>query len=156
QFLHGSFLDPARAPIVPVSALTGAGIGELRSALVAIAAQTTTKDTGAIFRLPIDRVFTMKGFGTVVTGTLVSGSLKKDDEVEIFPAGKRVRVRGVQVHGSASEIAIAGERTALNLASVAKEDLARGMTLAEPGKLRLTRRIDAHVSLLKSAKPLRE
>src|SRR5262249_46860627 len=156
DFLRGSFLDPVRAPILAVSSVTGQGISALKSSLVDVAAQTRTKDPGAMLRLPIDRVFTMKGFGTVVTGTLVSGGVKKDDEVEISPAGTRVRVRGVQVHGSTAERAVAGERTALNLVGVAKEDLARGMTLAEPGKLRLTKRVDANISLLKDAKPLRE
>ena len=107
-------------------------------------------------RLPIDRVFTMKGFGTVVTGTLVAGTIRKEDELEVFPTGKRVRVRGVQVHGEAADQAIAGQRTALNLAGVTVEDLARGMTLAPPETFRTTRRIDVSLSLLPSAKPLKD
>ncbi|WP_348240811.1 EF-Tu/IF-2/RF-3 family GTPase, partial [Salmonella enterica] len=82
------------------------------------------------FRLPVDRVFVMKGFGTVVTGTLASGAVRPEDEVEIFPLRKRARVRGVQVHGHAAERAVAGERTALNLAGVTHEELRRGVTLA--------------------------
>ena len=98
----------------------------------------------------------MKGFGTVVTGTLVAGTIRREEELEVFPAGKRVRVRGVQVHGSAAEAAIAGQRTALNLAGVSTEDLARGTTLAPTNTFRSTSQIDARLSLLKSAKPLKD
>jgi selenocysteine-specific elongation factor len=164
EFLKGSFLDagldPAtgkpRAPIVAVSSLTGAGLDELKRELARIAAEVPARDASALARLPIDRVFTMKGFGTVVTGTLVSGTIRKEDELEVFPSGKRVRVRGVQVHGSQAEQAIAGQRTALNLAGVTTEDLARGMTLAPPETFRATQRIDVSLSLLSSAKPLKD
>ena len=156
DFLRGSFLDPAAAPIVAVSALTGAGLDELKRELARVAAQAAAKDSAALFRLPIDRVFTMKGFGTVVTGTLVSGTVRKEEEVELFPAGRRVRVRGVQVHNAPAEQAVAGERTALNLAGVEKDQLARGMTLAAPGLLRATRRLDVSLALLPSARPLKE
>ena len=140
DFLRGSFLDPTHSPIVAVSALTGNGLEDLRAALA---------------RLPIDRVFTMRGFGTVVTGTLVSGTIRKEEELEVFPTGKRLRVRGVQVHGAAAEQAIAGQRTALNLAGVSTDDLARGMTLALPDTLQSTSRLDVSLSLLPSAKPLK-
>ncbi len=156
EFLRGSFLDPAHAPIVAVSALTGAGLDELKSALVRVSSEAAAKDSEAFARLPIDRVFTMKGFGTVVTGTLVAGTIGKDQELEVFPSAKRVRIRGVQVHGSPSESAVAGQRTALNLAGVSTEDLARGMTLATAGTFHSTSRIDALVSLLPSAKPLKD
>ncbi len=86
EFLRGSFLDSTQTPIVPVSSLTGAGLDELKAALTKVAAETTARDSHAIMRLPIDRVFTMKGFGTVVTGTLVSGTVRKDDELQVFPA----------------------------------------------------------------------
>jgi selenocysteine-specific elongation factor len=79
------------------------------------------QERAALARLPIDRVFTMKGFGTVVTGTLVAGTIRKEEELEVFPGGKRVRVRGVQVHGQPAEAALAGERTALNLAGISTE-----------------------------------
>src|SRR5581483_7084666 len=105
---------------------------------------------------PIDRVFMMKGFGTVVTGTLVAGSVAKDEEVELFPEGRRLRVRGVQVHGAAAERATAGQRTALNLAGIATDELTRGMTVAAPGVLRPTRRADVTIELLKGARPLRD
>lgn len=156
DFLRGSFLDPAHSPILAVSSLTGAGLGALREALAKVAGEVSARDSTALARLPIDRVFTMKGFGTVVTGTLVSGTIRKDEELEVFPIGKRVRVRGVQVHGAASEQAIAGQRTALNLAGVSTDDLARGMTLAPPDTFQATSRLDVALSLLSSAKPLKD
>jgi selenocysteine-specific elongation factor len=156
ELLRGSFLDPANSPIVAVSSLTGVGLPELKQALAKVATEVPARDSAALARLPIDRVFTMKGFGTVVTGTLISGAIRKEDELEVFPRGKRVRVRGVQVHGEAAEKAIAGQRTALNLAGVTVEDLARGMTLAPPESLRSTQRIDVSLSLLPSAKPLKD
>lgn len=156
EFLRGSFLDPVRAPILAVSSLTGEGLGELTHAIAKVAAEAVVRDSTALPRLPIDRVFTMKGFGTVVTGTLVSGTVNREDEMEVFPQGRRVRVRGVQVHGSAAEQAIAGQRTALNLAGVATGDLARGMTLAPPDTLRATRRADVSLRVLPSARPLKD
>ena len=156
DFLKGSFLDPSRSPIVPVSSLTGAGMDDLTKALVKVAAQVPTRDSTALARLPIDRVFTMKGFGTVVTGTLISGNICKEEELELFPTGRRVRVRGIQVHGQQADRTIAGQRTALNLAGVATDDLARGMTLAPPDAFRPTNRVDVSLSLLRSAKPLKD
>ena len=156
DYLRDSFLDPAQSPVIAVSSLTGAGLEELKSALVRIASEATAKDSTALARLPIDRVFTMKGFGTVVTGTLVSGTISKEEELEVFPVGKRVRVRGVQVHGAVGEKALAGQRTALNLAGVSTEDLARGMALAPPNTFQSTSRIDVSLSLLPSAKPLKD
>jgi selenocysteine-specific elongation factor len=156
EFLRGSFLDPANSPIVAVSSLTGAGLSELKQALAKMAQEVPARDPSALTRLPIDRVFTMKGFGTVVTGTLVSGTIRKDDELEVFPIGKQVRVRGVQVHGESADKAIAGQRTALNLAGATVEDLARGMTLAPPGTFRSTSRMDVSLSLLPSVKPLKD
>lgn len=156
EYLRGSFLDPAHSPVIAVSALTGAGIGELKQALARIASETSAKNAQALARLPIDRVFSMKGFGTVVTGTLVAGAIRNEDELEIFPSGQPVRVRGVQVHGESTSEAIAGQRTALNLAGMDKENLARGMMLASPGLFHSTRRIDARLLLLPSAKPLKD
>lgn len=154
DFLRGSFLE--RAPIVPVSALKGTGLEELKTKLAEIAATSTAKDADAAVRLPVDRVFTMKGHGTVVTGTLISGCVRKEHELEVLPSSKRLRVRGVQVHGHAAEQARAGERTALNLAGVSPNELARGMVLVEPGMFRATRRIDVQLTLLPSAKPLKD
>ncbi len=156
QFLKGSFLDPSQSPIVAVSSKTGAGLDELRRELARVAAEIPAKDSTAVLRLPIDRVFSMKGFGTVVTGTMISGTAHKEQELEVHPTGKRVRVRGVQVHGAAAEQAIAGQRTALNLAGVETSDLARGMMLTPPAMFRPTKRVSVTLDLLRSAKPLRD
>jgi selenocysteine-specific elongation factor len=156
DYVRGSFLDPAQSPMVAVSSLTGVGLDGLKSALAQVASEVAAKNSAALARLPIDRVFTMKGFGTVVTGTLVAGTIRKEEELEVFPASKRVRVRGVQVHGAPAEAALAGQRTALNLAGVSTEDLARGMTLATADTFHSTSRVDALLSLLPSAKPLKD
>jgi selenocysteine-specific elongation factor len=156
EFVRGSFLDFAQSPIVAVSSLTGAGLDELKRALIKVAGEIPAKDTQAIARLPVDRVFSMKGFGTVVTGTLISGSIVKEQRLEVFPTGQQVRVRGIQVHGQTTERAVAGERTALNLAGTATEELARGMTLAPPSTFQSTSRVDVALSLLPSAKPLKD
>jgi selenocysteine-specific elongation factor len=153
EYLRGSFLEGA--PIVPVSAKTGAGLGELKKALHAVAAEIPGKDAARYFRLPIDRAFAMKGFGTVVTGTLISGSIGPEDEVELFPGGQRLRVRGVQSGGKAVERAIAGQRTAVNLSGIDHDAVKRGMTLAAPGQLRATRRVDVRLTLLPSARKLK-
>jgi selenocysteine-specific elongation factor len=165
EFLRGTFLDRQNLDkpgldkpnaIVAVSSLTGAGLDELKRAIAAAAAEVQPRDSQALARLPIDRVFTMKGFGTVVTGTLVAGTIRHEDELEVFPTGRRVRVRGVQVHGQTAEAAIAGQRTALNLAGASTQDLSRGMTLAPPGTIEATRRTDVKLRLLSSApRPLK-
>ncbi|MCE5265625.1 MAG: selenocysteine-specific translation elongation factor [Deltaproteobacteria bacterium] len=139
-FLQGTFL--ADAPIVPVSALTGAGLPELILAIGKTAdAVEESLDVG-IFRLPVDRVFTIKGFGTVVTGTLASGKVTVGEEVEISPIGLRARVRGVQVHNRTVETAEAGQRTAINLQGVEKEVIERGYVLTGPGALTASQRLD--------------
>ncbi len=153
EFVRGSFLEGA--PIVPVSARTRQGVEELKQALVQVAGQVPGKDPSRYFRLPIDRAFAMKGFGTVVTGTLVSGEVKPEDEAELFPARRRVRVRGAQSGGRAVARAVAGQRTALNLAGVELAEVERGMVLASPGILEPTRRLDTRVSLLPSAHRLK-
>jgi selenocysteine-specific elongation factor len=165
DFVRGSFLDASRSPVVAVSALKGTGLDELKREIIRLASDVPARDTEALFRLPIDRVFTMKGFGAVVTGTLIAGKtaagktaagkVKQEEEVEIFPSRKRARVRGVQVHGSMADQAIAGQRTALNLAGVQMEELARGMTLAAPGVFEPTQKLEVQISLLKDAKPLK-
>ncbi len=151
EFLRGTFLEPPKSPIVAVSSLTGAGLDDLKRAMIAAAAEVRPRDSRALARLPIDRVFTMKGFGTVVTGTLVAGTIRREEEMEVFPSGRKVRVRGVQVHGQASDAAVAGQRTALNLAGASTEDLSRGMTLAPPAMFSATRRVDVRLRLLSSA-----
>ncbi len=156
DFLKGSFLDPATSPIIPVSSRTGAGLDQLKSELARLAAEIPAKDSSAVFRLPIDRVFTMKGFGTVVTGTLISGTVHKDQELQLHPGGKRLRVRGVQVHGAAADHAVAGQRTALNLAGVETTELARGMMLTPPQMFQPAQRVSVTLDILRSAKPLRD
>jgi selenocysteine-specific elongation factor len=156
EFLRGTFLEAPQSPIVAVSALTGAGLEDLKSAIVSAAAGAQPRDSSALARLPVDRVFTMKGFGTVVTGTLISGTIRRDEELEVFPSGRKVRVRGVQVHGQPADAAVAGQRTALNLAGASTEDLSRGMTLAPPATYTTTRRVDVQLSLLPTApRPLK-
>ena len=151
EFLHGTFLEPPESPIVAVSSLTGAGLEDLKHAMVSAADEIEPRDSRALARLPIDRVFTMKGFGTVVTGTLVSGTIRREEELEVFPIGRRVRVRGIQVHGKSANAAMAGQRTALNLVGAGTEDLARGMTLAPSQTFAVTRRLDVQLRLLPSA-----
>ena len=154
EFLGGSFLE--KAPLVPVSAKTGAGLGDLRKALSAAAANVPGKDGSRYFRLPIDRAFAMKGFGSVVTGTLISGSVRAGDEVELFPSGERLRVRGVESGGKSVERATPGQRTAVNLAGIEHTALKRGMVLATPGKFRRTRRVDVRLELLASARKMKQ
>ena len=154
DFVRGSFLEGA--PIVPVSAIKGIGLDELKRELARTALEAQAKDSRAAFRLPIDRVFTMKGHGTVVTGTLISGAVRKEQDVEVLPGGQRLRVRSVQVHGKSADQAIAGERTALNLAAISPEELSRGLTLSDSGMFRATKRVDVQLTLLPSAKPLKD
>ncbi|MGA8870803.1 MAG: selenocysteine-specific translation elongation factor [Candidatus Acidiferrales bacterium] len=153
EFVRGSFLEGA--PIVPVSARSGAGLEALKKELLRAAHETPSKDVTRRFRLPIDRSFATKGFGTVVTGTLISGSVKVKDEVEIYPMRRRVRVRGLHSGGKAIEQAVAGQRTAVNLQGIDHGDVKRGMVLAPPGIFASTKRVDARITLLPSARPLR-
>ena len=154
EYLGGSFLEHAR--MIAVSAKTGAGLDDLKKALLDAASSVTARDGSRYFRLPIDRAFAMKGFGSVVTGTLLSGSVGAGDEVELLPAGERLRVRGVQSGGKVVERAMPGERTAVNLAGIEHSALKRGMVLATPGKFRKTRRIDARLELLASARKMKQ
>lgn len=150
SFLHGK-------PIVPVSSTTGAGLDDLRKALIESVAGVDDRDaTTRVFRLPIDRVFTMKGFGSVITGTTYSGKVKVEDEVEALPGGLRSRARAIQVHGEPRNDASAGERTSMNLADIALEDLRRGQQLLHVGTLRPSQIITARVDLLRESKPLEE
>jgi selenocysteine-specific elongation factor len=153
EFVAGSFLEGA--PIVAVSARTGEGLDTLRAELLRLGREAAAKPVDSLFRLPIDRAFVMKGFGAVVTGTLISGQIRKEEEVEVFPLGRRVRVRGIQVHNQDTERAVAGQRTALNLAGIEARELARGMVLAPPGLFQSSTRLDAALSLLASARPLK-
>jgi selenocysteine-specific elongation factor len=154
EYLHGSFLE--NAAIVPVSSRTRAGLAEFKSELHRVAREASGKNTARHFRLPIDRAFAIKGFGAVVTGTLISGSIGIGDEVELFPERKRLRVRGVQSGGKSVERSFAGLRTAVNLAGIEHNALRRGMVLATPGKFRTSRRLDARINLLPSAPKLKQ
>ncbi|HEX4074209.1 MAG TPA: selenocysteine-specific translation elongation factor [Candidatus Acidoferrales bacterium] len=153
EFVRGSFLEGA--PIVPVSAKTGAGLDALKKELLRAAHEAPAKDVTRHFRLPIDRSFATKGFGTVVTGTLISGSVKVKDEIEIYPVRRRVRVRGLHSGGKPIERAVAGQRTAVNLQGIDHGDVKRGMVLAPPGIFTSTKRVDARITLLQSARPLK-
>jgi len=146
QLLVGTSIE--HAPIVAVSSKTGAGLPELLSALDGVAVDAPSKHAELPMRLPVDRVFTIAGAGTVVTGTMWSGSATKDDPVEVYPGGVEARVRGVQVHGQAVERAHAGQRVAMNVAGVEREQISRGDTIAAPGTLTVTDRFDARFTYL--------
>lgn len=151
ELVAGTFLDGA--PIVPVSAVTGAGLNALRAAIASLP-QRSRADRG-FARMPVDRVFSIRGFGTVVTGTLVSGELHQEADLIIAPAGRSVKVRGLQVHGAAAERVAPGHRVAANLGGVDIADVSRGETLLAPGILEPTRKFDASLERLSSAKPLK-
>lgn len=144
----------AGAPIVPVSALTGAGLDQLIQTLVATLAETPPRPDLGRPRLPIDRVFTVAGFGTVVTGTLTGGRLHVGQELEVQPGGLRTRSRGIQTHRQKVEVALPGTRVAVNLAGLATEHLWRGQVVTVPGWLQPTTVVDAHVRVLAEAGPL--
>ena len=153
EMVKGSFLESA--PIVPVSSVTGAGLDRLRGALAMAAGAAPEKSAAGHFRLPIDRVFSVKGFGTVATGTLISGTVSREQTVEAYPHGRPLRVRGIEVHGAAAERAVAGQRTAVNLADIEPAELERGDVLSEPGRFHAVTRVDCRLQLLASAKPLK-
>lgn len=148
----GSFLDDA--PIVPVSSRTGTGIEAIREALLAIAGQMENRSVTGNFRLPIDRAFIMKGFGTVVTGTVFDGRAEPNQTLTLLPSGRSVRVRDIQVHGQPALEAERGQRAALNLAGIQVADVRRGNTLVSPGAFRLTREFDVQLEMLPSAPDL--
>ncbi|HOP40226.1 MAG TPA: selenocysteine-specific translation elongation factor [Geobacteraceae bacterium] len=149
DYLVGSFLE--EAPIIPVSAKTSDGLDELRTALAALAAEVDEKSGDGPFRLPVDRVFTVAGFGTVVTGTLLSGEIATGAEVEVLPSGLTSRVRSVQSHGKKSERASAGQRVAVNIQGVDYDDISRGDVVVPRGVFQTTRTVDARIDYLSSA-----
>jgi selenocysteine-specific elongation factor len=153
EFVAGSFLEGA--PMVAVSSKTGLGLDQLRTELARLARGIAEKDADGLPRLPIDRSFVMRGFGTVVTGTLVSGRVAVDQEVEVQPGGRRLRVRGVQVHGASAKSARAGQRTALNVVGAEAAELGRGAVLVLPGSLAAQQLLDCEIRLLASATPLK-
>ncbi len=154
DFAKGTFLEGR--PVIPVSSKTGEGLDELRAAIQKLAEKTSPKSDEGIFRLPIDRVFTMRGFGAVVTGTLFSGSIRTGDRVQLFPGALEARVRGLQVHGEPVEEATAGSRTAVNLQGVERMEIERGYVLGRPGKLKPTYMLDLHLEHISdSPRPLK-
>ncbi|GBE32774.1 selenocysteine-specific elongation factor [bacterium BMS3Bbin05] len=149
DFVKGSFLEGA--DIVAVSSKTGENIENLKEKIKGLALGAEPKRSNGMFRLPMDRVFTLKGFGTVVTGTALSGRLNVDDKVEIQPSGIKSRVRGLQSHGKSIRTALAGQRVAVNLQGVEKDDLHRGDVVVLPDRIYPTRSLDAAIELLKGA-----
>lgn len=148
ELVRGTSIDGA--PVVPVSARSGTGLPELLTTLDEVAAEAEARQSNLPLRLPVDRVFTIAGAGTVVTGTLWSGAAKRDDQVELMPSGKRGRIRSVQMHGAQVDKATAGNRVALNIAGLDTDEIARGDIVAEPGTLTVTDRFDARVTYLAS------
>lgn len=153
EFVRGTFLEGSL--IIPVSSRTGENLPLLKEEIKNLALRIDPKTSEGLFRLPIDRVFTLKGFGTVITGTAVSGKIMLDEALEILPAGIRTKVRGLHSHGRAIETAYAGQRVAVNLQSVEKEALKRGDVAVAPSSFYQTRTLDAFLELLKDAPDLK-
>ncbi|HYI92640.1 MAG TPA: selenocysteine-specific translation elongation factor [Bryobacteraceae bacterium] len=153
DFVKNSFLQ--NAPIIPVSSVTGAGLDTLRAAMTRIARARASRDATQFFRMPVDRSFLMPGFGSIVTGTVLSGAVRLEDELELYPSGESVRVRGIQVQTEEVETAVAGQRAALNITGAAAEKLTRGSTLGSKRIFAATTMIDGLLDLLPSAKPLK-
>jgi len=149
EVVKGTFLE--KSPLVPVSSKTGENLPLLVQELGKLAAEVTPKSSNGILRLPIDRVFTMKGFGTVITGTLLSGTISAEQEIEILPKGTKTKVRGIQSHNQAAQRAVAGQRTAVNLQGIEKDQLSRGDTIVSSGFFKPTKTLDAKLDLLKQA-----
>jgi len=146
EMAAGSFLE--NAPIVPCSSVTGEGIEKLREVIAQVASELVPRSGEGIFRMPVDRSFSVKGFGTVITGTVTSGRVGRGDEVEILPGHARATVRDLEVHGEKVETAGAGQRLAINLSGIDRKEIARGQWVIEAGRIGLTRTIDAWVSVL--------
>ena len=146
ELVAGSSLE--NAPMVAVSSVTAAGIDELKTLLVQSGASVSARNKDRVTFLPIDRSFTVKGFGAVVTGTLASGDIAEGIDLELLPEVRRVRVRGVQTHGRSVKTARAGQRTAVNLAGIDHGELSRGMVLCRPGVFRPTQIFDAETEVL--------
>ncbi|HNW59384.1 MAG TPA: selenocysteine-specific translation elongation factor [bacterium] len=150
ETLHNTFLESA--PLFEVSTLTGAGMPALREALIAAAGQMPGRRQRTTFWLPVDRSFVIKGFGTVVTGTLLSGAAAVGDPLELLPSGRLVKIRGLQQQGRSVEQVTSGYRTALNLQNIRRDEVQRGDVLATPGEFAASRRMDARLHLLKSGR----
>jgi selenocysteine-specific elongation factor len=146
QFVKGTFLEDAA--VIPVSAVTKAGVLEVRETLMGIGRQRKKRPDSGFFRLPIDRVFTMRGFGTVIAGTVLAGEVRLGEIIEVYPERIKAKVRGIQLHKESKEKSVVGRRTALNLQDVDKEILRRGQVAAKPGSLTPAQRLDARLRLL--------
>ncbi len=146
ELLEGTFLEGK--PVIPVSTTSGEGLTELRQALSKLGKQIPAAEIEKPFRLSVDRSFTLKGFGTVVTGTVLSGSLRQDEEVQQFPQQRSVRIRGLQAHSQTVSEVFAGQRAALNLAGITKEEIQRGDQLAKEGSLLTSYMLNASLTLL--------
>lgn len=154
DLVRGTFLEDA--PIIPVSSITGDGIPDLVAAIEELVANTKPRNRSGAFFLPIDRTFGIKGFGSVVTGTVYHGSLHEGEDVEIMPTGLRTKARGIQVHGAPSAEAVAGQRAAVNLASLSLDQLRRGDVVCAPDRFQAAECLDARLDVLASApEPIR-
>ena len=150
DYFRGSFLEGK--PVIPVSAATGENIDVLKEAIIEKCdRENKRREEKELFRLPVDRVFSMQGFGTVVTGTLIDGTVKTGEDVIIEPEGTKAKVRGIQTYGRETDTAIAGQRTAINLSGVAKEDIDRGDVIAYPGAVTVTNMLDVKLRMFSSA-----
>lgn len=148
--LEGTFLE--NAPVMKVSAATGQGIPELIDMIEKLTAdEVEQKDINTIPRLPIDRAFSMSGFGTVITGTLLAGSITKEDTLEMYPIGKECKIRSIQVHGQPVERCYAGQRVAINLSNIKKSEIKRGCVLAPPNNMKNTMMLDVKMNILPSS-----
>ena len=148
--LHGTFLE--HAPVVKVSAATGEGLDSLIDTIVHMTSdEVVSKDVQTIPRLPIDRAFTLSGFGTIITGTLVSGTITKEDTLEMYPIGKECKIRSIQVHGQDKNECYAGQRVAINLSNVKKKEIKRGCVLAPPNSMKNTDLLDVKLQILDSS-----
>ena len=148
--LAGTFLE--HAPVAKVSAATGQGLEELIQIIEKMTEDDLTpKDVHTIPRLPVDRVFTLSGFGTIITGTLVSGTIHKEDTLEMYPVGKECKIRSIQVHGTDRDVCYAGQRVAINLSNVKKKEIARGCVLAPKNSMKNTDLLDVKLNVLDSS-----
>lgn len=148
--LKCTFLE--KAPVCKVSAATGQGLEELIQVIEHMTSdEVVAKDVNTIPRLPIDRAFTLSGFGTIITGTLVSGTIRKEDTLEMYPIGKECKIRSIQVHGQDKKECYAGQRVAINLSNVKKKEIQRGCVLAPPASMKNTDLLDVKMNILDSS-----
>ena len=148
--LEGTFLE--QAPVVKVSAATGEGLDQLIDVIGKMTSdEVAAKDVHTIPRLPVDRVFSLSGFGTIITGTLVSGTIAKEDTLELYPVGRECKIRSIQVHGQDQQKCYAGQRVAINLSNIKKKEISRGCVLAPPNSMKNTDLLDVKLNVLESS-----